>query len=311
MEVLMETRQLGDSSLRITPIGFGAWAIGGGGWLFGWGPQDDNESIAAIRRALDEGINWIDTAAVYGLGHSEEVVARALKGRASRPYVFTKCGRIWNERREIGKSLKAESIRTECENSLRRLEVDVIDLYQMHWPEPDEQIEEGVEMLAKLKEEGKVRYIGVSNFNASQLKRALATTRITSLQPPYSMLRRDIEAEVLPLAARENIGVLAYSPMASGLLSGGMTRERIATLPEDDWRRRNPNYSEPLLSKNLTLVEKLRKIGARHGRTPGEVAIAWTLRDPRGQLDGVIGAADFRLAPDEVQEIESLVLQAV
>jgi aryl-alcohol dehydrogenase-like predicted oxidoreductase len=200
--------------------------------------------------------------------------------------------------------------------------VDVIDLYQMHWPEPDEQIEEGVETLAKLKEEGKVRYIGVSNFNASQLKRALAITRITSLQPPYSMLRRDIEAEVLPLTASENIGVLAYSPMASGLLSGGMTRERIATLPEDDWRRRNPNYSEPLLSKNLTLVEKLRKIGARHGRTPGEVAIAWTLRDPRvtaaivglrrpEQLDGVIGAADFRLAPDEVQVIESLVPQAV
>jgi aryl-alcohol dehydrogenase-like predicted oxidoreductase len=317
MEVKMETRQLGESNLEITPIGVGAWAMGGGGWLFGWGHQDDNESVAAIQRALDEGINWIDTAAVYGLGHSEEVVARALKGRASRPYVFTKCARIWNERREIGKSLKADSIRRECENSLRRLEVDVIDLYQMHWPEPDEEIEEGVETLVRLKEEGKVRNIGVSNFNASQLKRALAITRITSLQPPYSLLSRGVEAELLPMVARENIGVLAYSPMASGLLSGGMTRERIANLPADDWRRRNPNYSEPLLSRNLALVEVLRGIGARHGSTPGEVAIAWTLRDPvvtaaivglrrPEQLDGVIGAANFRLTPDEIEEIENV-----
>src|ERR1700678_3893321 len=216
----MKTRPLGKSDLNITPIGFGAWAIGGSGWAFAWGAQDDADSVAAIREALDAGVNWIDTAAIYGLGHSEEVVAKALEGVRQRPYVFTKCARIWNEQRQILKSLKADSIRRECEASLRRLRVERIDLYQIHWPEPDEDVEEGWTTVARLKEEGKVRHIGVSNFNVAQLKRAQAIAPITSLQPPYSLVNRSIEAEILPFCARENIGVLAYSPMASGLLSG-------------------------------------------------------------------------------------------
>jgi aryl-alcohol dehydrogenase-like predicted oxidoreductase len=312
----MQTRQLGNSDMGLTPLGIGAWAMGGGGWAFAWGPQDDNDSIAAIHAALDRGLNWIDTAAVYGLGHSEEVVARALEGISPRPYVFTKCERVWNERREIGRSLKADSIRRECEASLRRLRRDVIDLYQIHWPEPDEDVEEGWSTLARLKQEGKVRWIGVSNFNADQLRRAQAIAPITSLQPPYSMLSREIEADVLPYCAANNIGVIAYSPMKSGLLSGAMTRERIAALPQDDFRRRTPNFNEPLLSRNLELVELLRAVANRHGRTPGEVAIAWTLRDPvvtaaivglrsSRQVDGVIGAAEFRLNSREIAEIES------
>ena len=225
---IMKTKRLGNSDLFITPIGFGAWAIGGGGWEFAWGAQDDQDSIAAIHEALDAGINWIDTAAVYGLGHSEEVVARALEGMNNRPYVFTKCSMVWNEHREIGHSLKADSIRRECEASLRRLRVDAIDLYQIHWPDPDEEIEEGWATMAALKQEGKVRHIGVSNFNVAQMERAQAIAPITSLQPRYSLLHREIEDEILPFAARENIGVIAYSPMASGLLTGAMTRERIA-----------------------------------------------------------------------------------
>jgi aryl-alcohol dehydrogenase-like predicted oxidoreductase len=313
----MQTRPLGNSDLDITPIGFGAWAIGGPGWAFAWGPQDDSDSIAAIREALDLGINWIDTAAVYGLGHSEEVVARALDGMAAaeRPHVFTKCERVWDEQGTIGRSLKAASIRRECEASLKRLKVEVIDLYQVHWPEPDEDIEEGWATLDQLRREGKVRWIGVSNFNAPQMERARAIAPITSLQPPYSLVNRRIEAEVLPAAARHGIGVLAYSPMASGLLSGAMTRRRVAALPDDDWRRRNPNYQEPLLTRNLALVDRLRAIGDRHGLTPGAVAIAWVLRDPAvtgaivgarrpGQIRGIIGAAGFRLAPDEAAEIE-------
>jgi len=312
----MQTKKLGSSDMHITPIGIGAWAIGGGGWAFGWGPQDDNDSIAAIHAALDRGINWIDTAAVYGLGHSEEVVARALKNRSPKPYVFTKCARVWNERGEIGKSLKADSIRLEVEASLRRLQVDVIDLYQIHWPEPDEEIEEGWSTMAELKREGKVRHIGVSNFNASQMRRAQAIAPIASLQPPYSLVSPEIEESVLPYALANDIGVIVYSPMKSGLLSGTMTRERIAALPVDDFRRRVPNFQEPLLSKNLKLAELLRGIGERHGRTAGEVAIAWTLRHPAvtaaivgmrsaDQVDGVIGAADFRLSPQELAEIEA------
>src|SRR5215472_5763273 len=273
----MQKKRLGNSDMDLTPIGIGAWAMGGGGWAFAWGPQDDKESVEAIHAALDRGVNWIDTAAVYGLGHSEEVVAQALEGRSNRPYVFTKCERIWNEKREIQKSLKADSIRRECEASLRRLKVDVIDLYQIHWPEPDEDIEEGWGTLARLKEEGKVRYIGVSNFNVTQMKRAAAIAPITSLQPPYSLLARGAEEEILPFAAANNIGVIVYSPMYSGLLSGSMTRERIASFATDDWRRSNPNFREPLLSRNLRLVELLREIGSHHLRTPGEVAIAWTL----------------------------------
>jgi aryl-alcohol dehydrogenase-like predicted oxidoreductase len=312
----MQTKQLGNSDLKITPIGVGAWAMGGSGWAFAWGPQDDGESIAAIRAALDKGVNWIDTAAVYGLGHSEEVVGKAVKGMPKPPYIFTKCERIWNERREIAKSLKADSIRREVEASLRRLRIERIDLYQIHWPEPDEQIEEGWSTLAQLKAEGKVRYIGVSNFNVQQMQRAQAIAPITSLQPPYSMISPEIEESIVPYCRTNNIGVIAYSPMKSGLLSGKMTRERVAALPEDDFRRRTPNFQEPLLSRNLELAELLRGIGQRHGRTTGEVAIAWVLRRPEvtaaivgmrsaEQVDGVIGAAEFRLSATEVAEIES------
>jgi aryl-alcohol dehydrogenase-like predicted oxidoreductase len=313
----MQTRQLGNSDIYITPLGVGAWAMGGAGWLFSWSHQDDDASIAAIHAALDAGMNWIDTAAVYGLGHSEEVVARALKGRANRPYVFTKCARVWDENRQIGKSLKADSVRRECEASLRRLKVDAIDLYQIHWPEPDEDVEEGWATLARLKEEGKVRWIGVSNFNHDQLKRTRTIAPITSLQPPYSPIRREVEANVLPYCAEHNIGVIAYSPMGSGLLTGTMTRERIASLPEDDWRRRSPQFQEPLVTRNLKIADKLKEIAARHNRGAGEAAIAWTLRNnvitgaivgvrnPE-QVAGVIGAMDFRLSEDEINEIESL-----
>ncbi len=313
----MQTQVLGNSDLKITPLGIGAWAIGGSGWAFAWGPQDDEDSIRAIRAGLDAGLNWIDTAAVYGLGHSEEVVAKALEGVTKRPYVFTKCERRWDENRNIVKSLKRDSIREECENSLRRLKVDVIDLYQIHWPEPDEDVEEGWEMLAQLKAEGKVRWIGVSNFNVAQLRRAQAIAPVTSLQPPYSIVSPEIEKEILPYCQENNIGTIVYSPMKSGLLTGKMTRERIASLPDDDFRKRTPNFQEPLLTRNLAVVEKLREIGNRHGRTPGEVAIAWTLRHPAvtaaivglrsaEQVGGVIGAADFRLTKDEIAEIAAI-----
>ncbi len=285
----MHTKRLGNSDLDITPIGFGAWAIGGSGWEFAWGPQDDNESIAAIREALDAGVNWIDTAAVYGLGHSEEIVARALEGVRNRPHIFTKCSRTWDENRQIGCSLKAESIRRECEASRKRLKVECIDLYQIHWPMPDEDLEEGWATMAKLKEEGKVRHIGGSNFSAAQIRRAVKIAPMASLQPPYSLIHREIEEEVLPLAARENIGVIAYSPMASGLLTGAMTRQRVAALPSDDWRRNNRDFQEPLLSRNLKLVELLREIGSRHGRAPGEVAVAWVLGNP-AVTGAIVGA---------------------
>jgi aryl-alcohol dehydrogenase-like predicted oxidoreductase len=312
--MIMEKRQLGNSDLEITPIGLGAWAIGGGGWEFGWGPQEDKSSVAAIQEGLDRGINWIDTAAAYGLGHSEEVVAQALQGRSKRPYVFTKCSLVWNERGEIGHSLKAASIRHECEQSLRRLKLDTIDLYQIHWPNPDEDIEEAWTELARLKEEGKVRYLGVSNFDEKQMERALSIAPITSLQPPYSLLARQIEGEILPFAARQNIGVIVYSPMYSGLLSGKMTRGRAARFPVDDWRRRNRNFQEPLLSYNLRLVEFLREIGLRHDVTAGEVAIAWTLQNPAvtaaivgvrnpDQVLGIIEAGEFRLSDSELDEI--------
>lgn len=312
----MQTKQLGNSDLHITPIGFGAWAIGGSGWDFGWGPQSDTESIEAIKRALDLGINWIDTAAIYGLGHSEEVVAQALLGRADKPYIFTKCSMIWNDQREIGRSLKADSLRQEVEASLRRLKVEVIDLYQIHWPNPDEEIEEGWTTLAELKAEGKVRYIGVSNFNVEQLRRAQKIAPITSLQPPYSLINRRVEAEILPFCQENNIGVINYSPMQSGLLTGAMTPDRVAHLPEDDWRSRSSEFQEPRLSRNLKLVELLRQIGQRHGRSPGEVAIAWTLMHPAvtaaivggrnaKQVDGIVGAADFRLNEQELGEIDT------
>jgi aryl-alcohol dehydrogenase-like predicted oxidoreductase len=311
----MQRKRLGASDLEITPIGVGAWAMGGGGWQFAWGAQDDDESVAAIHAALDQGINWIDTAAIYGLGHSEEVVGRALQGRSEKPLVFTKCGIVWDERREPKRTIEPESIRKEVEQSLQRLKLDVIDLYQIHWPEPDSLVEGAWTMMAKLQEQGKVRHIGVSNFNVKQMRRAQAIAPITSLQPPYSIISPEIEKEILPYTLENNIGVIVYSPMKSGLLSGTMTRERIAAMPEDDFRKRTPNFKEPLLSRNLELAELLAAIGKRHGRTAGEVAIAWTLGHPAvtaaivgmrsaKQVDGVIGAAQLRLSAEEIAEIE-------
>jgi aryl-alcohol dehydrogenase-like predicted oxidoreductase len=307
----------GRTGLEITPIGFGAWAIGGTGWGGAWGPQDDDEAVGAIQRAVELGINWVDTAAVYGLGHSEELVARALKDvpDSERPYVFTKCSLVWDESGDVHNVLERDSVKRECEDSLRRLQVDVIDLYQIHWPLPDEDIEEGWGALVELKEEGKVRHIGVSNFDVSQMERANAIAPVETLQPPYNMLDREVEDEILPYCGEQNIGVIVYSPMRSGLLTGKMTPERVQNLPSDDWRRSDDDFQEPKLLKNLELVEKLAEIGERHGRSPGEVAIAWTLRPPAvsaaivggrrpDQVDGTIGAAGFRLSEDEVEEIE-------
>lgn len=321
----MQKKRLGRTGLEITRVGFGAWAVGGGGYAFGWGPQDDNESIAAMEKAADLGVNWIDTAPVYGLGRSEEVVGRALERipAGMRPYVFTKCSLVWPEGgREVTHSLDASSIRRECEASLRRLGVEAIDLYQVHWPRwtnaPDaaaDRLEEGWGALAVLKREGKVRHIGVSNFGVDDLERANRVAPVESLQPPYSLLRRKIEAEVLPYCLAHDIGVIVYSPMQAGLLSGKMTRERIAALPEDDWRKRTREYQEPNLSANLAFVEVLRTVAARHGRTPGEAAIAWTLRHPAvtaaiagfrrpAQVAEMVKAADFELRDTDAAEIE-------
>jgi aryl-alcohol dehydrogenase-like predicted oxidoreductase len=316
---MMETRRLGNSDLQITPVGFGAWAIGGTGYDFAWGQQVDADSIAAIHRSLELGVNWIDTAPVYGTGHSEEIVAAALKEwRGARPHVFTKCVLRWDEQGRVSQNFSAASIRRECEDSLRRLQVSVIDLYQMHWPPADNGpgLEEAWQTMANLQKEGKVRWIGVSNFDAAQMERAEKIAPVISLQPPYSLIRRQIETETLPYCRKQDIGVIAYSPMASGLLTGAMTRERAANLPEDDWRKRNPEFREPKLSKNLELVERLRKIGARYGRTPGEVAIAWTLRLPAltgaivgardaKQAEGVMRAGDLKLTPLDIAEIEA------
>ncbi len=301
----MRTRQLGNSDLSITPVGFGAWAVGGA-WEFGWGHQDDEDSISAIHHALDLGINWIDTAAVYGLGHSEEVVARALVGRPKRPYVFTKCGLVWDAKGSTTRTLA--SVDRELEGSLRRLKADVIDLYQVHWPPTkSDELEPGFEALADAQRQGKIRHIGVSNFDVPLLERARKIAPIVSLQPPYSLIRRDIEREILPYCQREHIGVIVYSPMASGLLSGTMTRERIAGLPPDDWRRRSSAFNEPKLSDNLLLVDSLREIAKEAGApTVGEVAIAWALQNPAvtgaivgarsaEQVDGWIGAATLKV----------------
>jgi aryl-alcohol dehydrogenase-like predicted oxidoreductase len=314
----MEVRQLGQTDLFITPLGFGSWAVGGGGYQFGWGSQNDRDSIAAIHRALNLGMNWIDTAAIYGLGHSEQIVGQAVKGLAKRPYIFTKCSMVWDSQGNISHSLKRDSLRREVENSLSRLQIDAIDLYQIHWPIPDEEIEEGWSTLADLKREGKVRHIGVSNFNVEQMRRALAIAPIGSLQPPYSLIHRHVEEEILPFCESNNIGVLVYSPMMSGLLTGSMTRERIASFPDDDWRKHDPEFQEPRLSPNLQLAELLKEIGRRHGISAGEIAIAWTLRLPAvtgaivggrrpDQVDGVVGAAGFRLNETELAEIAGFV----
>lgn len=310
----MQTKQLGKTDMHITHLGLGTWAIGGGGYTFGWGPQDDEESIATIHRALDLGINWIDTAAVYGFGHSEEIVGKAIKGRSDRPYIFTKCSRLWNDNGDISAKLQKKSILQECENSLRRLQIDAIDLYQMHWPEPEADIEEGWSAMARLKKEGKVRAIGVSNFNVQQMERARKIARIDSLQPPYSLVKPDVEQDILPYCLEHNIGVIVYSPMMSGLLSGKMTPERVKELPEDDWRKRNPEFQEPRLTRHLELANTLQEIGFPYNRSTAEVAIAWTLMNPAvtaaivggrhpQQVDEIIGAAEFRLTDIDMAQI--------
>jgi aryl-alcohol dehydrogenase-like predicted oxidoreductase len=315
----MQTRKLGNSDMHITPVGYGAWAVGGSGWDFAWGAQDDSDSIGAIQRSLELGVNWIDTAAVYGIGHSEEVVARALREwKGQRPYVFTKCAMRWDKNGRVTKVHSAASIRQECEDSVRRLQVDAIDLYQIHWPPEDNGsgLEESWNTLAALKKEGKVRWMGVSNFDVPQLQRAEKIAPVTSLQPPYSLIRRRIESEILPYCESHGIGVMVYSPMASGLLTGAMTRERAANLPQDDWRRNSPDFREPRLSQNLELVQRLRNVAARHGTTPGAIAIAWTLRLPAvtgaivgarnaKQAEGVMGG-EIKLTPQDITEIEGV-----
>lgn len=314
----MEKRGFGSTGMEITPIGFGSWAIGGENWSHGWGPQDDNNAVEAIERALGMGINWIDTAAVYGLGHSEELVAKALAGTTEKPYIFTKCSLVWDSNRHISNSLKRDSIWRECEASLMRLKTNTLDLYQIHWPSPEEDIEMGWRTMAELKEEGLVKHIGVSNFNVEQMKRAQSIAPVESLQPPYSMLRRGIEKEILPYCMEHNIGVIVYSPMLSGMLSGAMTRERALNLPQNDWRRNNKEFQEPRLGHNLELVELLRTIGKKHDTSPGEVAIAWTLRHPgvtaaivggrsAEQVEGTIGAAELNLSQEEADAIEEFI----
>jgi aryl-alcohol dehydrogenase-like predicted oxidoreductase len=311
------TTLLGKTGLDITRVGFGAWAIGGGGWEMGWGPQADDDSIAAIHRALDLGVNWIDTAAAYGFGRSEKVVGHALAGLPDdqRPYVFTKASLVEGPGRTIEHSLKRDSILHEAEASLRRLGLDAIDLYQIHRPIPDEDIEEGWTAFAELQEQGLVRHIGVSNFSVEQLRRAQQIAPVETVQPQYSLIDRDAEAELLPFAEREVIGVIVYSPMASGLLAGAMTRARIAQLPDDDWRRHDPRFQEPRLSHHLALVERLRTVADRHSTTPGAVAIAWALHDPAidgaivgfrrpDQVDPLVRAADLRLDASDIATIE-------
>ncbi len=325
----MSSQRLGNSDLEITPIGLGTWAIGGDG-AFGWGPQDDAQSIAAIHQAIECGINWIDTAPIYGLGHAESIVTRALADvePARRPFVFTKCSLVWDADKNVTHTLKAEALRKDVENSLKRLQTDVLDLCQVHWPafppgRPDPDLEEAWTELARLKEQGKIRHIGVSNCNVDQLKRVQKIAPVTSLQPPYSMLMRQIEDEVLPYCQEQNIGVIAYSPMHNGLLSGKMTRERIAALPKTDWRINvNPAFKEPQLSRSLELVEVLRGIGKPHGRSVAEVAIAWTLRHPAvtaaivgarraDQVNGFIGAMGFRLSGEEIDTIKKALPESI
>ena len=317
----MEKKQLGNSDLHITEIGFGAWAIGGLGYEFAWGPQDDQDSIDAIHRALDLGINWIDTAPAYGVGHSEEIIATALaQWSGSPPLVFTKCGLRWDENGKISKNLSASSLQQECEDSLRRLNVETIDLLQIHWPtDRIADIDEAWGVLAQLQTEGKVRWIGLSNFDVEQMKRAQAIAPVTSLQPPYSLLRRDIEDEILPFCQQEGIGVIVYSPMYSGLLTGAMTRDRAANLPDNDWRKRDPEFIEPNLTKNLLLVERLERIGSRYGRSVGEIAIAWTLKNSAvtgaivgarsvSQVEGVMRADELQLSDSDISELEEPII---
>ena len=293
----MRTRQLGATDLHLTTVGFGAWAIGGGGWAFGWGPQDDDESVRAIHRALDLGVNWIDTAAVYGLGHSEEVVARALSDRPGRVIVATKCGLRWRENGAVYGSLRADSIREEVEDSLRRLRLETIDLYQIHWPNPGRQIEEGWGTVAELVREGKIRHAAVSNFSVAQMKRAQAIHPIASLQPPYSMVDRAVEADVLPFCAEHRIGVVAYSPLQNGLLTGTFSRQRLEQLDPGDWRHKSPSFQEPVFGKTLELVRRLEPLARDAQRTPAQLAIAWVLRRPE-VTSAIVGAR----RPEQIEE---------
>jgi aryl-alcohol dehydrogenase-like predicted oxidoreductase len=307
------TVALGATGMEISRVGYGAWAIGGAGWWHAWGDQDDEESIAAIRRAVELGINWIDTAPIYGLGHSEEVVGRALQGLDDRPYVFTKAS-LYEKDGAVAHSLKRHSIRREVEASLARLQLDAIDVYQVHWPDPDEDVEEGWATFAELKAEGLVRHIGVSNFSIEQMRRAQAIAPVETLQPPYSLIERGIEEEILPFAERENIGVVCYSPMASGLLSGSMTPDRIAALPDNDWRKHDPRFQEPEISRHLALVARLRAVADRHGTTPGAVAVAWALHHPAvhgaivgfrrpDQIEPLLAAGNLELSEDDLAAI--------
>ncbi len=312
---MIDTKQLGETGLQITRVGFGAWAIGGGGWEFGWGPQEDDQSIAAIHRALEQGVNWIDTAAAYGFGRSEQIVGRALEGLAERPYVFTKCSLLEGPGRRVLHSLERDSIVREAHASVERLGIDAIDLYQIHWPIPDADIEEGWSALAELKQQGLVRHIGVSNFDVEQVRRIQQIAPVETLQPQYSLIERDAERELLPFLERAGIGVIVYSPMGSGMLTGTMTRARIAELPDDDWRKRDERFREPRLSRNLELVERLSAVAERHDTSPGAVAIAWTLRNPAvdgaivgfrrpDQVDPLLGAASLELSGEDLDRIE-------
>ena len=309
----MGTVALGATGMEISRVGCGAWAIGGAGWWHAWGEQDDEQSIAAIRRAVELGINWVDTAPIYGLGHSEEVVGRALQGLDDRPYVFTKAS-LYEKDGAVAHSLERDSIRREVEASLTRLQLDVIDVYQVHWPDPDEDVEEGWTTFAELKAEGLVRHIGVSNFDVAQLRRAQAIAPVETLQPPYSLLERGIEDEILPFCEQEGIGVVCYSPMASGLLSGAMTRERIAALPDNDWRKHDARFNEPELSRNLAIVARLQTVADRHDTTPGAIAVAWTLHHPavhgsivglrrHDQVEPLLTAGTIELTDDDLATI--------
>ena len=318
----MRTRKLGYTDLHLTTVGLGTWAIGGGGWQWGWGPQDDAESIAALQRGLDRGINWIDTAAAYGLGHAEEVVGQAIAGRRDEVIVATKCGLCWDEGcTEVYGRLTADSIRAECEASLKRLNVEVIDLYQIHWPHDDEHVEEAWGTIADLIKEGKLRYAGVSNFSVAHLERVQPIHPVASLQPPYSMLERDVEKELLPYCVAHDIGVVVYSHMQTGLLTGKYTKERVASLPDEDWRKDySPHFQEPALSVNLALVDKLHPIAERNGKTVAQLAIAWTLRRPEvtaaivgsrrpSHIEETVVAGDWELSDEDIAAVDALLAE--
>ena len=315
----MQTKQLGYTDLHLTTVGLGAWAMGGP-WLFGWGPQDDDQSIATIHRAMDEGINWIDTAPIYGHGRSETVVGKTLRQIKQKPLIATKCGLCWDENHERITRLKAESVRAECHDSLKRLGIDTIDLYQIHFYEPDEDIEEAWTEMTKLVEEGKVRYIGVSNFSVEQIKRIQKIHPVASLQPPYSMLHREVEDELLSFCQQNDIGVIVYSPMQRGLLAGKFTPERLANLPEGDHRKTNPDFQQPQFGATLELVEQLKKIAQRCGRTCSQLAISWVLRRSEvtaaivgarrpDQITETAAASEYVLSPEDIEEIEQLLAE--